>query len=275
MGPVVVAIDGSLGSARALDVAIAEAALRNRTLRLVHAFAWPVYTAVPGVEAYEYARPNARDNARRMLAEQAGFVRNTAPQLRVEEAFVDGTASAELIAESARAALTVLGRRGLGGFAGLLLGSVSTQVTAHGSGPIMVVPPAGAANGGAVVVGADGSDVSRHAVGFGFEAAAWHDAPLTVVHSYSREQVGETEERVLAESVAGWQERHPDVVVTRELVPGPPATALLSRAEQARCVVVGSRGRGGFRGLLLGSTSQVVLHHAPCPVVVVHDRSAT
>lgn len=274
-GAVVVGVDGSMGSARALDVAIGEATLRSRTLRMVHAFPWPVYTSFAAVAAYESIRPDARDSARQMLAEQAAYARNEAPDLRVEEVFSDGVAAAELIGESAGAALTVLGRRGLGGFSGLLLGSVSTQVAAHGSGPVMVVPASGIARTGPVVVGVDTSGVSQHAVGYAFDEAAWHDAPLTVVHAHSREEPSAVEERVLAEAVAGWQEKYPEVAVTRALEQATPTAALLSHAAHARVLVVGSRGRGGFRGLLLGSTSQALLHHGSCPVVVVHERVAT
>lgn len=279
---VVVGVDGSLGSARALDVAIAEATVRHRPLRLLHAFQWPVYTAETAVDAaFESARPDARDAARHMLAEQCEYARNAAPDLRVEELFVEGVSvggsvAAALIAAASRAVLTVLGRRGLGGFAGLLLGSVSTQVAAHAPGPVMVVPATGVARSGPVVVGVDASATAQLAVGFGFEEASWHGAPLTAVHAYAGQQETDyVEERLLAEALAGWQERYPDVAVTRALDHGAVPATLLSYAAKAHMVVVGARGRGGFRGLLVGSTSQAILHHAPCPVVVVHERAGT
>jgi nucleotide-binding universal stress UspA family protein len=188
-----------------------------------------------------------------------------------------------LVGESAEAALVVLGSRGLGGFSGLLVGSTAVQLAGRARCPIAVVRGASAV--GPVVVGVDGTPAGEGAIGFAFAQASLWDAELIAVHAWSdlildaahltgsgAIDFGPLEQRsaeLLAERLAGWQEKYPDVHVRREVVRERPTKALLRRAEHARLVVVGSRGRGGFRGLLLGSTSQHLLHHAACPVAVV------
>jgi nucleotide-binding universal stress UspA family protein len=136
-----------------------------------------------------------------------------------------------------------------------------------------------------VVVGVDGTPVGEAAIAFAFAAASMRGTGLVAVHTWTdlvleaafagsaaqldfsvlAEEAGE----VLGERLAGWQEKYPDVPVTRHVSRERASRALLRHAEHAGLVVVGSRGRGGFRGLLLGSTSQHLLHHAPCPVAVV------
>jgi nucleotide-binding universal stress UspA family protein len=136
-----------------------------------------------------------------------------------------------------------------------------------------------------VVVGVDGSPGSGDAIGQAFLQAAERALPLTVVHAWqvdlapagelaldrenARRAVGEAARAVTAESIAGWGEKYPDVVVRPHVLDAHPVDALIEHSRGAELVVVGSRGRGGFRGLLLGSVSQGVLHHAHCPVMVV------
>ncbi len=197
---------------------------------------------------------------------------------------VDGSASSVLLAEARDAALVVLGNRGLGGFAGLLLGSVAVQVSAHADGPVLVVRGESRADG-PVVVGVDGSELSQEAVRFAFEEAAWRGTELVAVHAwlyptpvgpgdilplvYDLDAFRDEEERVLAEAVAGWSERYPEVPVRRRLVRGSPGRALVEESRTAQLVVVGARGRGALGGLLLGSVSHAVLHHAHCPLAIV------
>jgi nucleotide-binding universal stress UspA family protein len=140
------------------------------------------------------------------------------------------------------------------------------------------------------VVGIDGTPASEAAIAFAFAQASAHGADLVAVHAWTDVvpeaeylsgaaalDFGPFEERaaeILDERLAGWQEKYPDVHVRRQLVRDRAASVLLRHGEHARLLVVGSRGRGGFRGLLLGSTSQQLLHHATCPVAVVrtlHD----
>jgi nucleotide-binding universal stress UspA family protein len=179
----------------------------------------------------------------------------------------------------------VLGSRGLGGFSGLVIGSTAVAVAGHAHAPVVVIradePPAD----GPVVVGVDGTPVGEAAIAFAFAQASARGVDLVAVHAWTdlvveaayvggaaaldfaplEEQAAET----LAERLAGWQEKYPDVHVVREVVRERAARALLRNSEHAQLVVVGTRGRGGFRGLVLGSTSQHLLQHARCPVAVV------
>lgn len=183
--------------------------------------------------------------------------------------------------------MVVLGSRGLGGFSGMLIGSVAVQVSSHAHCPVVVVPPEVLPTTPAkrkVVVGVDGSKLSAKALDFAFEQAELIGARVVAVHTWNNlfstygqdalvfddEQLRETSEALVAESLAGLRADHPDIEVDVELVTGKAARAILHLADGADLVVVGSRGRGGFTGLLLGSTSQQVLHHAHCPVAVIH-----
>jgi nucleotide-binding universal stress UspA family protein len=144
---------------------------------------------------------------------------------------------------------------------------------------VIVVRGHGTFDTGPVVVGVDGSPLSERAVEFAFEEAsargaelravlAWSDWPIEAVLSLDT-YLDEAEE-LLAQRLAGWQEKYPDVVVTREVHRSRPAKLLLKQAEGAQLVVVGSRGQGGLTGLTMGSTSQALIHHTPCPVAVLH-----
>jgi nucleotide-binding universal stress UspA family protein len=197
---------------------------------------------------------------------------------------VTGAAAAVLLAETQTAAMVVLASRGLGGFSGMLVGSVAVQVSAHGQCPVVVVKGEWG-RPGPVVVGVDGSPAGGRAVGFAFEFASFAGLPLTAVQAYrfpvtgepgdmlplvyDVDQLAEEEAAVLGEALAGWRERFPDVPVRSAVTRARPARALVDASEQAGIVVVGSRGRGGFTGLLLGSVSHAVLHHASCPVAIV------
>jgi nucleotide-binding universal stress UspA family protein len=134
------------------------------------------------------------------------------------------------------------------------------------------------------VVGVDGSATSVHAIGFGYDFASRHGAELVAVLAWNETpsalspgpawqldwtDVDEACRRELAESLAGWEQRYPDVVVHREVTTAQlPAQALLTAAQEADLLVVGSHGRGAVRSMLLGSVSHAVMHYAPCPVVV-------
>jgi nucleotide-binding universal stress UspA family protein len=186
--------------------------------------------------------------------------------------------------------LLVIGDRGLGGFGSLLLGSVALHTTAHAACPVLVVRGPHRSTG-PVVVGVDGSAGSATAVGFAIEEASRRKTDLLAVHAwgifqavsqkdtmppaYEPEVLRDEEQRVLSESLAGWAERYPEVTVRQDLAHERPAAALIARSQTAQLVVTGARGRGGFAGLLLGSVSQTVMHHAGCPVVVVRAAASS
>lgn len=139
-----------------------------------------------------------------------------------------------------------------------------------------------------MVVGVDGSPNSEAAIAVAFEEASFRKAPLVAVHAWvdvvydstesaarlmpQWETLQPTEERLLAQRLAGWQEKYPDVEVQRKLVRDRPRHVLLDESDRAQLLVVGSRGRGGFAGMLLGSTSQALVHHSSCPVLVVRPE---
>ena len=285
---VVAGVDGSECSLQAVRWAAAEASRRQLPLRLVAAHAWPSGGLIgdPGL-GVDY-RAVLRDVVLGHLATAAADARQIAPELEIEQVEVTGYPAPVLLGESAHAEIVVLGDRGLGGFTGLLIGSVSVEVTAHASCPVIVVrgpePDRTMPRPEPVVVGVDGSPTSEAATAFAFEAASLRGVPLVAVHVWRDVLVDATmaplldwdvidsdEREVLAERLAGWSEKYPDVPVRRLVARDRPARALVEESGRAQLVVVGSRGRGGFHGLLLGSVSQALLHHAHCPVAVVRS----
>ena len=167
----------------------------------------------------------------------------------------------------------------------MLAGSTAVALAAHAECPVVVVR--GRPAGEAVVVGVDASPGSDAAIGFGFEEAAARSVPVVAVLAwqeflvdsvFAREPVGwqvttgEGQWHLLAQRMAGWQQKYPDVTVVQMVVRDRPAHTLLDMAGNAQLLVVGSRGHGGFSGMLLGSTSQALVYHSPCPVAVVRPR---
>ncbi|WP_026274992.1 universal stress protein [Salinispora tropica] len=282
--PVVVGVDGSAAALDAVRVAVREAEYRQRPLRVVHAFIWPLtgapLTPVPGAPV----TAGLRNQAEQYVTEAVEQARKISPDLRITGVVVDGAPTPVLIEEAQGAVLTVLGHRGLGGFAGLLLGSVTVQVSARATSPVLVVRGEPRADG-PVVVGVDGSQLSTEAVAFAFEEAARRDAPLVALHAwlfptpvgpgdilplvYDLDAVEGEEERTLAESLAGFAEQYPQVQVRHRVVRGSPARVLVEASKSAQLVVVGAHGRGALGGLLLGSVSHAVLHHGHSPLAIV------
>jgi nucleotide-binding universal stress UspA family protein len=288
--PIVVAVDGSESAQHAARWAAAHAARHGRRLRVVHAYEWPPAYGPVFVDAdarHDAARTSSAEVVRAALA----AVAQAAPQLRPETLTGRGPVIQFLREVSQAAALLVLGSRGLGGFAGLLSGSVAVALAAHGHCPVAVVRGPAQEPDGPVVVGVDGSPASDAAVAIAFEEVAMSGGELVAVHSWSDavlpvgpefgffadldwEPLARHAGEVLTERLAVWRGKYPEVTV-RELVSrNRPAQALIEAAPGARLIVVGSRGRGGFTGLILGSVSQAVLHHANCPVLIARPDAA-
>jgi nucleotide-binding universal stress UspA family protein len=279
---IVVGVDGSASALDAVRWAAVEAGRRRMPLRLVSSY--QLSAGVAGV-LDAGVLDVLREQGRRWLAE----ARDVADEAGVRMSIVLASAPAVplLVRESRDAALLVLGSRGLGGFTGLLIGSTAVALAGRAHCPMVVVRGEVPAHG-PVVVGIDGLRDSEEAVGFAFAEASAQDADVVAVHVWHEsladvvllghptppdfDRAQQRAYETLAERLAGWQEKYPDVHVTREVVRGHPSEALLRHAEGARLVVVGTRGRGGVRGLVLGSTSQHLLHHAPCPVAVVRTE---
>jgi nucleotide-binding universal stress UspA family protein len=279
---IIVGIDGSDCALKAVRWAAAEAVRRNVPLRVVTAFAWNQGKAVGGVGA-DY-RGIMLGETRRQLAEAVAVAEET-ERVRVEQELIVGFPIPVLAEESRRAQMVVLGDRGHGGVSGLLVGSVAMAMASRAACPVVLVRFDDAPvddRTRPVVVGVDGSSMSEAALAFAFEAASLRGVQLVAVHTWrdlrvglpmaarlGREAAENDERQVLAERLAGWDEKYPDVQVERRVTRDRPAAALLAESERAQLVVVGSRGRGAAAGLLLGSVSHAMLHKAHCSVAVV------
>ncbi|MFU8853995.1 universal stress protein [Micromonospora sp. SL1-18] len=284
--PVVVGVDGSSTSLTAAEHAARAAVQRSRPLHLVHGYLHPLGYGVP-LNPYDLGVPAPTAEAQKMLEQVAADLTNRHPGLRVTVRQVAGGPGATLVEESRRADLVVVGSRGVGGFAGLLLGSVSNQVAQHGHCPVLVVRPAEQPIpvDGPVLVGVDGSEPAALAVRLAADEAARRDADLVLVHVRPPEQAGAVPDKAAESAAAGQAESaellagaaariradHPVLPVReRPVRAASPEQALVEASGEAALVVVGSRGRGGFAGLLLGSVSQALVQHAHCPVLVAH-----
>jgi nucleotide-binding universal stress UspA family protein len=283
---IVVGYDGSPASEAAAYWAAAEAQLRNAKLRLVHVLVLPVVSSPVGIAVPLQTEP-LRGAAERLLDGTRRRILAEHPDLAIDVVVEFGGAAPALLQEATKAVLVVLGSRGLGEFRDLAAGSVSAHVATHASGPVVVVPPRWESekSTAGVVVGVDGSKLSTDAIEFAFQHAqarhatltavmAWHDPVSTgpgdlLPLVFSRDVLEQESAVLLAESVAGHAEKYPDVLVKQELVRGHADDVLIGAGRSAELLVVGSRGRGAFRGLLLGSTSRSLVHHAPCPIAVV------
>lgn len=286
-GAVVVGFDGSAPSELALDWAVDEAVRSGRPLHLVTA--WAIPYSMPAPLAVDPRTIPDPDEPLRQALER---VKERAPQLAVTTEDGGPSAAVALIEASRTAQCVVVGTRGHRPVQGALLGSTSLQVSTHAHCPVVVVrelhprPDVHPR----VVVGVDGSEVSRDAIGYAFAQASERGIGLTIVHAWTAQyiegattgqsgedawqRVVEEEYAVTSESLAGWAERYPDVDVRTHVVRQHPVDALVSESRTAELLVVGSRGRGGFRGLLLGSVGQGVLPRAHCPVAVVRPKDA-
>ncbi|QYB06265.1 universal stress protein [Rhodococcus sp. USK10] len=291
--PIVVGVDGSESASAAVAWAARAAAALSLPLHIV---------TVVHIPAFYYTEPYLAESFKEELEDTAkarlGSARVHAKQTVDEPIDItteqfEAKVSQTLIELSANAHMVVLGSRGHGEFTGLLIGSTTSAVAAHGHCPLVVVrgrtmdgqPP----TEGPIVVGVDGSESSRAALEVAFEQAAARGASLVAVNVWSDVSVQPSlgaspddplwssiqtgEEVVLSERLAGYQERYPDVTVERVVARDRPVRVLSEFAEKAQLIVVGSRGRGGFTGMLLGSTSNALLHTADCPVMIVRPES--
>jgi nucleotide-binding universal stress UspA family protein len=282
--PIVVGVDGSPQGTAAAEDAAREAALRGTPLRIVHGFIWPTMRVALGPPEHGPADGGLRHQAERIVTEAVEHAHAAEPGVEVSGEVVTGAAAQALIARSDDAAMVVVGDHGLGAFTTLLVGSVPIGVAVHARCPIMVVrgrPDPDAP----IVVAIDGSAMSDPTIRFAFQEAALRGAAVAVLHVwrnpaprrpgeivsqvYDEALVQDEEERALADALAGWRDKFPDVQVHTHAVHGRIRRTILEATDHAQLVVVGSRGAGGLAGLLGGSVSQAVLHHAACPVVTV------
>ena len=287
--PIVVGIDGSPVSKVAVDWAARTAALREVPLKLVHVLNPPVVMAFPEVPIPAGYLEWQSEEGRTLLAaavttaEESALLIGKGP-IAVTTEMVAGPSVPTLVDESTRAQMVVVGCRGRNALARGLLGSVSIGLVHHAKCPVAIIhdedPLMPHPSMAPVVVGVDGSPVSERAVEIAFEEASFRGVDLVAVHAWSDTGVFEfpgvdwsalqsDAEETLSERLAGWQERYPDVLVRRVVVADRPAHQLLEQAQSAQLLVVGSHGRGGFAGMVLGSVSTAVINAARMPVLVV------
>lgn len=287
---ILVGVDGSAASKAAVAWAARDAAMRNLSLTLVHV----VVPVVPALSVSpEIVFPSdvfrwQEDQAVRVLEEARDTVAASSPDVSpsmVNSVVLHGGAVATLVDLSKDADLIVVGARGMGAFSRALLGSVSTGLVHHAHCPVVVIhedAPEVSANA-PVLVGIDGSPASLAATEMAFDEAsrrgvdvvalhAWRD--LTTLYELPGLDVGQLEAEAklaLSERLAGFQERYPDVKVHRIVVSDQPSRQLVEHAKDAQLVVVGSHGRGGFAGMLLGSVSTAVVHAVKSPAIIARQ----
>lgn len=287
-GEVVVGIDDSDESRSAAGWAAAEATRLGTGLVLVSAYTVPHR----GLLAYDVTSPHygsiLLERQQQRHRDLAAELLERYPGLPISSTVETGHPVDVLLGRSADAAMLVVSTRERGRFRRAIGGSVAQALAAHAPVPVAVIRPGAATKrSGPVVVGVDGSANSRPAVGAAFDAAARRGAELVALHAWHDDMTLEVdvngligadvgddvlrqiERALVSEELAGWSERYPDVVVRPVVRKGDPAGVLLAAGADAALVVVGSRGRGGFRGALLGSTSLELVMHADAPVLVV------
>jgi nucleotide-binding universal stress UspA family protein len=279
---IVVAADGSASSLTAVRWAAREAARRGVPLRIVLAYEWDRASARAGGEVQ---LRRARDAAAEADAARATTqARATTPGIDVRWETVIGPAAPSLLTAARNAELLVVGHPGHGRLGSLLTGSVAQAVASHAPCPVVVVRGRAEAATGPVVVGVDGSTSSLEALGLAFEEAAARVTELVAVLASApptgpwADVVEEgcfgsrarlvAEEAALAEWLAPWQEKYPEVRARTLVARGSAVATLVDRSRTAQLVAVGSRGHGGLAGTLIGSVGLHLLHHSECPVMI-------
>jgi nucleotide-binding universal stress UspA family protein len=285
--PIVAGVDPDPAKRWALAWAADEAALRGVPLRLVHAETLPTegirrWEVPPSWEACTRA---VREAGEQVLKGAVSFVEGRQPQIEVSAQLAEGNPAWVLREQGHDATAVVLGSWHLSRVREVFgSASVTLGVMAHACCPVVVVPEPEEVTQepGYFVVGVDGSERSAAAVDIAFEEAALHRAALRAVYVWQPGLLGVLDEHtarrvcrwLLHETVAGRGAEYPEVELHQELVGGHPVKVLTEASAHALGLVVGTRGHGGFTGMLLGSVSQGVLHHARCPVITVPHLDA-
>ena len=290
---ILVGVDGSAAALGAVQWAAHDAALRNVPLTLVHVVNAPVpgWSQVPapaGLRQWQEKRAREFIKSAIKVAEESTGERG--PVQIDSKVFYSATVPT-LIGLSKEAEMVVVGYRGHGGvLVRTFLGSVSSGLVYHAHCPVAVIhdeePLIANVARAPVLVGIDGSPASEAATAIAFDEASRRGVDVMALHAWTDLRVSDfkelfpnfnldaqlsDEEETLAERLAGWQERYPDVGIRRKIEIGEPALPLIEASKQAQLIVVGSHGRGGFAGMLLGSVGAAVVNRARIPVIVARQ----
>ncbi|MEY9944947.1 universal stress protein [Kitasatospora sp. GAS1066B] len=286
--------DGSDASRAATEWAAREAERRELPLEILQAWPWGHGKAPSTGQAEQWGREQ--------LTARADEIRSRFTDLDVRETHVRKDPVGVLAAAADRAAILVLGSRGLGALRGFLVGSVSHQVLTQATCPVVLVrAPSGGPTGDdgpasdgtagddsageGVILGLDLAYPCQEVPAFAFETAAERGAPLTVVHAWGppagseylhfgatgelQQEPTEAEQRALEEAVAPWRERYPDLPTATAMLRGHAGLTLVDAGATAELLVVGAHRRRSPAGTHLGSVAHAVIHHVGCPVAVV------
>jgi nucleotide-binding universal stress UspA family protein len=278
--PIIIGIDHAAPTSTVLDWALRRAETLEVPVTLVHVIDQYLY-----VYNYVYYE-QAKESARALLEKHTVHAKQVAPNVPVKTELLTGEVVKTLSELSNEASLLVVGTDKTHKFLGAVFGGVGLQLAAVSSCPLAAVPVVSEIGAG-VVVGTDGSGGSRDAVEFAAAEANRTDQELTVVHAYQlpepliiddkvnesiAREMRHTAQTLLAETSSGLSGLYPELRVHQKLVSDQsPPKALIAAAESARMLVVGNRGRGRLKSLLLGSVTHDLLIHPPCPIVVTHQ----
>lgn len=290
---VIVAVDGGEPSNNAVRWAANTAMKRGVPLQLASSYTMPQFLYAEGMVPPQELFDDLQNECLKKIDAAREIAKEIAPDLEIGHTVAEGSPIDMLLGLSKDATMIVMGSRGLGGLSGMVLGSVSAAVVAHASCPVVVVREDNAVTEetkyGPVVVGVDGSDVSVKATQVAFEEAQARGAELVAVHTYLENQVHEPmagailgedqwkkfedeREEKLDRELEPLVQQFSDVKVRKVVTRDRPVRALVEQAKNAQLLITGSHGRGGFKGMLLGSTSRALLQAAPCPMMVVRPE---